>query len=152
MHLGNYLGLVHESEQQLAKSLRKVAVHHADEPDVFQICQLLASWSDQHVEELRPFVKTYSEDKSNEPDRLSRTLFDEPRRGSLALLRDMHDLWLLANEVELCWIVIHQAALALRDKTLQATCEKLSRETKRQTAWLLTRIRQAAPQSLVVAD
>ncbi|MDB5240357.1 MAG: molybdopterin oxidoreductase [Spirosoma sp.] len=151
MHLGNYLGLVHESEQELAEALRKVGAHHADEPDIFQICQLLASWSDQHVQQLKPFIKKYSEDRSSEPDKLSRTLFDEPRKGSLALMRDLHDLWLLSNEVELCWIVIYQAAMALHDKELEATCNELSGQTKRQTAWLLTRIKQSAPQSLIVA-
>ena len=151
MHIGNYLGLVHNSEQKLAEAFKTIADHHGDEPDIMQICQLLGSWSEKHVEALKPFVDRYSEEKNDEPERLTQTLFEEPREGSLALLRDLHDLWLLANEVQLCWIVLDQAAKALRDKELESTCSQLSSQTKRQINWLLTRIKQAAPQSLVVA-
>jgi hypothetical protein len=151
MHIGNYLGLVHNSEQKLAEAFLTIADHHGDEPDIMQTCQLLGSWSQQHVEALKPFIDRYSEEKSDEPERLTQTLFEEPRSGSLALLRDLHDLWLLANEVQLCWIVLDQAAKALRDQELESTCSQLSSQTKRQITWLFTRIKQAAPQALVVA-
>lgn len=151
MHVGNYLGLLHSSEQQLADAFTTIADHHGDEPDIAQTCQLLSSWSREHVQALKPLIDRYSEQKSEEPERLSKTLFEEPRTGSLALLRDLHDLWLLANQVHLCSIVLSQAAKALRDKELEAACENLGGQTKRQIAWLLTRIKQAAPQSLVVA-
>jgi hypothetical protein len=151
MHIGNYLGLVYHSEQQLADALNTIANHHSDEPDILQTCQMLASWSADHVEVIKSLCDRYSQEKSDEPERLSQTLFTEPRSGSLALLRDLHDLWLMANEVDLCWIVLDQAAKALRDQELEATCRHCSQETKRQLAWLLTRIEQAAPQTLVVA-
>ncbi|MCY7335761.1 MAG: hypothetical protein LH613_06045 [Chamaesiphon sp.] len=151
MHIGNYLALIHGSEQQLADALDTIAAHHGDEPDILQTCQLLACWSRQHLELLKPIVDRYSEDKNDEPERLSSTLFDEPRNGSLALLRDLHDLWLLAHEVQLCWTVLIQAAQALRDRELLATCQQCSVDTKRQISWLMTRIKQAAPQALVVA-
>ena len=152
MHVGNYLGLVHNSEQQLADAFEKIANHHGDEPDIYQTCQLLSSWSRQHIQALKPLIDRYSEEKSEEPQRLSQTLFAQPRTGSLALLRDLHDLWLLANEVYLCWIVLSQAAKALRDKELETTCDRLDGQTKQQISWLLTRIKQAAPQTLVVAE
>lgn len=151
MHVGNYLGLVHHSEQQLADAFKTIAEYHGDESDIYQTCLLLSSWSQQHVEALKPFVDRYSEQKSEEPERLTKTLFEEPRSGSLALLRDLHDLWLIANEVSLCWIVLLQAARALRDKELEAVCEKLDGETTRQVSWLMTRIKHVALQTLVVA-
>lgn len=151
MHVGNYLGLVHTSEQQLADALLQVANHHQDEPDIEETCQLLALWSRLHVEQLKPLVERYSEDKSDEPERLNQALFTEPRSGSLALMRDLHDLWLLANEVQLCWMVLDQASKALRDRDLESVCSQCSEQTKRQLTWLLQRIRQAAPQTLVVA-
>ncbi len=112
----------------------------------------MSTWSQQHVQALKPLIDRYQEQKSEEPARLSQTLFSEPRTGSLALLRDLHDLWLLANEVYLCWIVLSQAAKALRDKELETACEQFDRQTKQQIAWLLTRIKQAAPQTLVVSQ
>jgi hypothetical protein len=151
MHVGNYLGLLENSERQLADALMVIAQHHKDEPDVEQTCKLLASWSQQSLEKLKPFIDRYSEAKSDEPERLKQDLFKEPRTGSLALLRDLHDLWLLANEVQLCWTVLDQAAKALRDRDLEAACTQCGAQTKRQVKWLSHRIRQAAPQALVVA-
>lgn len=153
MHIGNYLGLVHESEQQLAKAFQQIAKHHGDEPDICQTCMLLSSWSEAHVKTLKPFVDRYLK-KKHEPERLSQSLFEEPRSGSsgsLALLRDLHDLWLITNEVHLRWVVILQAAKALRDLELEDLCQQLDQQSHRQQAWLLTRIKQAAPQILVVA-
>ena len=151
MHIGNYLALAHHSEEQLAGALRQVADHHHDEPDIEQICKLLASWSTGHVTLLKPFIERYSEEKDDEPERLTQTLFSEPRNGSLALLRDLHDLWLMANEADLCWIVLSQAAQGLHDKELEGTVARCQAETKRQVAFLLTRIKVAAPQTLIAA-
>src|SRR6476620_2118601 len=110
MHMGNYLELVHKSETDLVKAFKMVADEHGDEPDIYETCQLLASWSQQLVEALLPFVKRYAEEKDKEPDRLTNTLFDKPRKGSLGLLRDLHDLWLLASEASLCCILLRQGA------------------------------------------
>ena len=152
MHVGNYLGLIHASEERLVEAMTTVADHHRDEPDIHETCQLLVSWSRTHLEHLRPLVQKYGTHNSPEPDNLERALFQGPRRGSLALLRDLHDLWLMANEVQLCWTVLEQAAQALRDDDLERVCRECSHETKRQIAFFLTRIKQAAPQALVVAS
>ena len=152
MHVGNYVGLLHASEEQLVDAFLAVADHHRDEPDIESTCHLLASWSRQHLQTIKPLIERYNEQKSKEPERLTHALFEGTRKGSLALLRDLHDLWLLANEVSLCWTVLAQAAKALRDTQLQAACAECSKETERQIAFLLTRIKQSAPQSLVVAE
>lgn len=151
MHVGNYLGLLHASEQQLVDALLAVAEHHGDEPDVYQTCQLAAGWSRDAIAALQPLIERYAENKNDEPERLRQALFSGVRTGSLALLRDLHDLWLLASEVQLCLTVLDQAAKALRDAELEAFCMEWSGQTKRQLAWLQTRIKQAAPQALVVA-
>lgn len=152
MHLAHYLGLLENSEKQLTDALEHVARKHRDEPDIEQMCQKLSAWSREHRGRIMPFVAKYSEEQSREPDHLKRDLFAEKRSGSLALLRDLHDLWLLTQEVQLCWTVIQQATLALRDEDLKATGAFCSARTKRQTDWLLGRIKQAAPQALVVAE
>lgn len=152
MHVGNYLGLVHGSEERLVEALTKVAEHHGDEPDIEETCGLLASWSRGHLKHLKPLVRKYSEHRNAEPANLEQALFHGPRQGSLALLRDLHDLWLLANEVQLCWTVLEQAAQALRDDELEQVCQECGQDTKRQINFFLTRIKQAAPQALVVAS
>ncbi|ALW86904.1 molybdopterin oxidoreductase [Hymenobacter sedentarius] len=150
MHLSNYLGLLESSEKQLTDAFEKVSQKHKDEPDIEQMCQKLSAWSREHRGRVMGFVKKYSEEKDSEPKTLKRDLFAEKRSGSLALVRDLHDLWLLTQEVQLCWIVIKQAALALRDEELKAAYEYCNARTKRQTDWLLGRIKQAAPQTLIV--
>jgi hypothetical protein len=152
MHVGNYLGLLHASEQQLVDALLTVAEHHGDEPDIYQTCQLVSSWSQAAIAALKPLIDRYAEEKNEEPERLSQVLFTGPRTGGLALVRDLHDLWLLANEVQLCLGVLAQAAKALRDSELEAFCDRFSQQTKRQITWLHSRIQQAAPQALIVAS
>ncbi|HEY9672685.1 MAG TPA: hypothetical protein V6D11_14665 [Waterburya sp.] len=151
MHVGNYLGILHRSEQDLADAFKTIADHHGEEPDVYNMCKLLASWSEEHVKDIKRLVDHYSEEKSDEPDRLKQSLFEQPRTGSLALVRDLHDLWLLANEIHLCYIILLQAARALRDLEMEKICQQFDEQTDRQILWLLTRIKQAAPQALVVA-
>jgi hypothetical protein len=63
MHVGNYLGLLDSSEQKLIDALIMVADHHGDEPDIYQTCQLLASWSQEALAALKPLIERYSEDK-----------------------------------------------------------------------------------------
>ena len=150
MHLSNYLGLLENSEKQLTDAFETVSKKHKDEPDIEQMCQKLSAWSREHRGRVLGFVKKYSEDGESEPKDLKRVLFSEKRSGSLALVRDLHDLWLLTQEVQLCWTVIRQAALALRDEELKAAYEFCDARTKRQTDWLLGRIKQAAPQTLIV--
>jgi hypothetical protein len=58
---------------------------------------------------------------------------------------------LLANEIHLCYIILLQAARALRDLEMEKICQQFDEQTERQILWLLTRIKQAAPQALVVA-
>ena len=151
MHLGNYLGLLESSEKQLHNAFEHVSKKHRDEPDIEQICAKFSAWSREHRGKVLHFVDKYSEMKSKEPEDLRRDLFSEKRSGSLALLRDLHDLWLLTQEVQLCWTVIHQAALGLRDEDLKATCAYCNARTKRQAEWLFGRIKQASPQTLLVA-
>ncbi|MBE3009600.1 hypothetical protein IL992_10380 [Microbispora sp. NEAU-D428] len=70
--------------------------------------------------------------------------------GGLALLRDLHGLYLLATECDLSWSVVAQAARGLRDDELLDLARHCAAETAVQLLWLRTRMRQAAPQVLVV--
>jgi hypothetical protein len=152
MHIGHYIELAHKAHQDFAKALQKVAQHHGKEPDIVGNCTQLASWSNRMALDLAPFLEIYGKEKDKEPDRLMSILFVKPRTGSLALLRDLHDLWLMSNEAELCCLVLKQAASGLRDKQLLTVINTMEQQSKRQTAWLLTRIKSAAPQTLIAAS
>jgi hypothetical protein len=86
----------------------------------------------------------------SEASRVKKSLFKGPRSGGFGLVRDLHDLFLWVTEAHLGWMILLQAAQALRDKGLIAACTKLGAETEGQRSWLQTRIKQAAPQALLV--
>jgi len=151
MHIGLYLKMVRDSERQLAEAFVTVAKHHQQEPDMEELCRLLACWSRVKAQSAERFIHKYGEERDREPARLYSNLFQGPRRGGLALLRDLHDLWLLGTEVDICWTLLRQAAQALRDRDFVETCEHNQYQTHRQLSWLETRSKQAAPQSLIAA-
>jgi len=152
MHIGNYINMVHKGQENLAQAFMKVGNHHGEEPDIKATCTLLARWSHQMTAEIKPFAEKYGESKSREPDRLVRKLFEAPREGAMALLRDLQDLWLLAQEAELAGIILEQAAFGLRDAALIAVCNDVNAYAKRQSSWLLTRMKSVATQTLIVAE
>ena len=152
MHLAHYLGLLRRSEQALAKAFREVADGHGDEPDVVHTCQKLAKECDAHADRLEPFANRYGEDAPAEPERLHSELFRGTRTGGLGLLRDLHDLYLMACETDMAWTLIGQGAQGARDTDLLDVVHDCESETAVQLKWLSTRMKQAAPQALVVSD
>ncbi|QDV34401.1 molybdopterin oxidoreductase family protein [Tautonia plasticadhaerens] len=148
--LGDYIGMVLTSEEALAEAFERVGGRHDIEPGMKTLCDLLASWSRSHVEALGPVVERYSSRREAEPRRLADALFRGDRSGGLGLLRDLHDLWLLANESHVSWEVLRQVSLGLRDEELKAICGRCGAQNDRQIAWLRTRIDQVAPQALIV--
>lgn len=151
MQLAHYLGLLHRSQLSLAGALEEVADHHGDEPDVRHECRLFASRAQAHASELSPFVRRYGEDADDEPDRLHSDLFGGAREGGLGLLRDLHDLYLMATEADISWTLIGQAAQGARDAELLDVVHRCEEDTSVLLRWLKTRMKQAAPQALVVS-
>jgi hypothetical protein len=151
MHLAHYLVLMHRAETALEQAYREVADAHADEPDVHQICGRLAQQCAQHTSRLQPFADRYREHAPDEPERLHGQLFTGARGGPLGLLRDLQDLYLMACQSDICWTVIGQAAQGARDNDLLTLVHDSEAQTALQLAWLRTRMKQAAPQALVVS-
>jgi hypothetical protein len=152
MQLPTYLGLLRHAEGALADAFDQIGAAHGDEPDVEHLCKLLAEQARSHVERLKPAVDQYGEHAENEPDRLKAAEFSGSRSGAVGLLRDLQDLYALASFVDVTWTVIAQAAQGLRDQELLSTASSCQAETGKQLAWLTTRIKQAAPQALIVAS
>jgi hypothetical protein len=151
MHLAIYLGLLHKAEVHLADAFRQVGDAHAAEPDVYHVCRTLAGQCARHAERLRPFAERYGEEAPEEPDRLHSELFKGTRSGGLGLLRDLQDVYLMATDCDIAWTMIGQAAQAARDTDLVEVVNACEGETATQLKWLKTRMKQAAPQALVVA-
>jgi ferritin-like metal-binding protein YciE len=152
MNVAQYISLVYRAEQKLADAFERVAMQHSLEPDVLQLCKKFTTWCLDHVENIKKLTDRYGDEKDDEPEDIYDALFDKPRMGAMGLLRDLHGLWLLANEVKVCWTILNQAAQALRDEELEMSCLQFGEQTNRQIAWLLTKIKQSAAQVLVVAE
>jgi hypothetical protein len=150
-HIAHYLGLLHKAQANLAAAFREVADGHPEEVDVVHTCNRLAQECDRHAEQLAPFVERYGEDPPEEPDRLHSEIFKGSRSGGLGLLRDLQDLYLMAAECDISWTLVGQAAQGLRDDDLLEVVQSNEQGTALQLKWLRTRMKQAAPQALVVA-
>jgi hypothetical protein len=151
VHLAHYLGLLHQAQVNLAAAFREVGEAHMDESDVYHLCGVLAGQCDAHAERLHPFAERYGEDAPDEPDRLHSELFKGTREGGLGLLRDLHDLYLMATECDMAWTLVGQAAQGIRDTDLFDVVQRCEGETAAQLQWLESRMKEAAPQALVVA-
>jgi hypothetical protein len=151
MMLPVYLGMLHGGERVLGESLRTLGDGHADEPDVYEATLILAQQSDEHVRRLQAAVDRYGEQPDDEPDRLHAVALPEPRTGPLGLLRDLQDVHLVATLVDSTYTLVKQAALALRDEELLSAISSCEGETGVQLDWLAMRMKQAAPQALLVA-
>src|SRR3954453_3144937 len=151
MHLAHYLGLLHHAQCELARAFREVGEGCEDEADVTFLCRKLARQCDAYAEELAPFAKRYGEDATDEPERLHSELFSGAREGPIGLLRDLQDLYLMACECDVTWTLVGQAAEGARDEDLLGVVQRSEGETSIQMKWLKTRMKQAAPQALVVA-
>lgn len=74
------------------------------------------------------------------------------RSGPLALLLGLQYLYAQASYVNITWILAKQAALASHDQVLREITSSAEADTDQQLTWMITRMKQAAPQALLVAD
>jgi hypothetical protein len=153
MKLPVYIGLLDEAEATLANSFRVVAHGHGEEPDVHFLLETLAGQCDAHREALKPVIERYGEDtEGDEEHRLTANGVREVRSGPLALLLDLQDLYVLVNHIDVTWMMVGQAAKGDRDGQLLDIVARCEGDTELQIRWLKTRMKQAAPQALLVAE
>ena len=139
MHLANYLEYLRKAESNLAQGFRGVGEGHKEEVDIFHTADTPARQCEAHAEKLAPFCERYGKDETTEPDRLYHELFGGARSGGLGLLRDLQDLYLMANACDISWTMIGQGA---RDEDLRGVVEACESQTAVQIRWLMTRIRR----------
>jgi anaerobic selenocysteine-containing dehydrogenase len=150
VHLADYIGLLLASEERLAHGWEALRGSHPTTPDIGMQGALFIGWSRENAAALRPHVKIYGARQGSEPEALGGT--PPPRRAQnpLGLLRDLTDLWLMVNESAALVAALLQGARARLDRDLERDLSAIEGRNERQRAWLLGRIRQAAPQTLAV--
>ncbi|OHV06557.1 hypothetical protein BKN37_01640 [Mycobacterium talmoniae] len=152
MYLTTYLTLLHGAENMLAESYRQVASGHQLDFDVYYMCQSFARECDAHGSALVASVERYAHVVEPEPERLHPKGLTATRGGPVGLLRDLQDLYQLANLVDITWTLVGQAAHGARDRDLIAQVNHCGRQISVQVSWLRMRMKAEAPQALLVGS
>lgn len=163
MRIGQSLQQLAKAELHLAEEYEKVGQRQAAEHDVYHTCRTLQRQCLDHAARIAPLASRYDASSpvgdEDEDDwggmvaamrqRMSEMLARRPASG-LVLLRDLRQLYHLAQEVSLDWTAIGQAAQAVRDAELLDVTTALHEQTLTQIKWIKTKLKETAPQVLVV--
>lgn len=162
--LGLLLGELHQAETDLAAEFREVADRQAADHGTSSVCRILAGQCDRHAGRIHDLAGRFGKDLP-EPRRpgpvasaagalrqwTSERIGRHPGAG-LLLLRDLRQLYLMAQAVDVHLVMLGQAAQAVRDRELLEAVTGMHQETATQIGWVSTRLKEAAPQVLAVAD
>ena len=159
MKLDKAITDVQSAEADLAKELRTIGERHAVEHDLYHLGHTLAKQCSDHLRLLAPFADRYGatprEDGVAESPGLLETLrhksselLSRSEMSGILLLRDLRNLYLSAQEAEIAWVILAQAAQAVRDHELLQVASLCHEEAEARGKWLRTRIKESAPQVL----
>ena len=153
---------VQDAEAGIAKRLRAVGERHAAEHDLYHLGHTLARQCEEHLQRLAPFADRYGASGAagtvaESPGvietvrRKSSELLGRSEASGLLLLKDLRALYLSAQEAEIAWVILIQAAKAARDAELLDTATSCHQDAETRGKWLRTRIKEASPQILASA-
>jgi hypothetical protein len=160
MRIGTVLKDLHHDENELVRTLERLADRHRADHEVFHLGRDLATWSVGHVREIAEIAGEFGEQLDPVADE-NPTVVDEARRWmservgrspqtELLLVRDLRDVYLQASGVLTDWEMIGQAAQAIVHDRLLELANRCQAETKRQAAWANAKIKESSTQALVV--
>jgi len=149
MKIGTALRDLHASEGDLARALRRLAAEHPEEHEVFHVARDLAGWSEEHVRGVAEAARAYGEElgatAGEAPDQLSPA---PASADGLELVRDLRRVAMRAYGVSTEWVMVAQAAQAVRDQDLLTLCDRCHPGTLRQVRWANATIKVLSPQTL----
>lgn len=159
MKLGLALKQVGSAEDELSSELLKVGDRHAADQEIHHTAHRLAEEGALLVARLQPFGERY-DTQLDDVDADSPSVLERMREASgkllgrseasgLLLLRDLRELWLAAQAVEISWVILAQCAQAARDSELLELATEGHELAEIRGKWIRTHIKQLAPQALV---
>ena len=160
MKLDKAIDLVTEAEEDLADELAKLAGRHATEHDVYHLGHELAERSREHLARLTPFAAELGTDEPGRGTgaaaggagdtlrRVTATVLGRSEATGMMLLLDLRDAYLVAQRVEISWVILLQAARAARHAALEKVVTSCHEEAEGTARWLRTHIKVSAPQVL----
>lgn len=149
-YLADYIGLLVTNEDRLILGWEKLRNAHPMTPDIGMQSMLFTTWSSENAAAIRPHAIRYGGQRDGGPEASDKAFSIGRPQSGFGLLRDLQDLWLMVNESTVSVAVLIQGARALDDRELEKDLRAVESRNERQRTWLLTRIRQAAPQTLAV--
>lgn len=156
MKLDEAIDGVQQAEADLADRLRTVGERHAAEHDLYHLGHMLAGQCAEHVRRLAPFAERYgARGREVHPDspgpleslrHKGAELLGRSTASGALLLRDLRELYLSAQAAEIAWVMLIQAAQAVRDADLLAAATPCHAETETCAKWVRSRIKEVSPQ------
>jgi len=150
------LGMLAAGERECIETLRLLAEHHPDEADVVHTVTWMIPEAERRVAALGALLGGGADVGNRGPleraagwarERIGAVAGSSPRSGPM-LVAELRDGYGEVQQVWLDWTIARQLAMASRDAELLALCETSLTETARRAKWLLTLVKQAAPQAL----
>ena len=150
-HIANYLVRTEIAEKALTAGFQKIKNEHALETDVVEMCEKFIQWSNRHLEATRKLLPQFQEVPVTESAEHPNSLLENLQIGSFGLLQDLHAISILIHDAQMCWVVLLQGSKALRNIEMETICLECEADCKAEATWLSTKMKNAAPQALVVA-
>ena len=162
MKIGLAIEQVADAERELARALFEVGERHKADHDVFHVSKTLADNEQAHIEALAEHGGRYdaaidgeAEESRGERGPIhqmvekSAELVGSRPEPALLLLGDLRQIYLLAAEASINWVMLAQGAQAAKDTNLLETVSRCHDETLQTLKWAAYRVKTAAPQALV---
>lgn len=149
-HVADYLLLAVGAHAQLAEACEKVSRMHLYDHEARVGLASAARMAADGGGALKALAARYGEASAAEPRHLMPAVFPVARSGAFGLLRDFHDLLVMASEADVAVLVLERAGKALCDEALVAACERARVDLDRQKAWLACQVSRRAAQTLIV--
>jgi hypothetical protein len=158
--IGEAIGEVHSSTVALAKELRTAAEGHPSDHALYHVGRMLADRCQGTADTLEPFADRYGEPLNGSQGQgllgsisthIRREASSLKGRGDATGLLLLGDLRHLANEAhgaQIDWTILRQGASVARDEALRDAATVGQDEMRRVVQWLMTRIKESAPQIL----
>ncbi|OPC79681.1 hypothetical protein B4N89_00825 [Embleya scabrispora] len=159
MRIGLVLRELQHDEQKLAYELLRASERHRVDHEIHHLGRDLARWSQRHVRDIADIGDRFGVDLDPRPtgepalSKLVREkaggLVGRHTDASLLMLRDLRGIHVQASGVSVDWVMIAQAAQALRDTELLDLAQRCHPDTLRQLRWANAKLEESCTQILV---
>jgi hypothetical protein len=114
-------------------------------------CRMMAQSSGHGLDAVDQLREVFGGGRARPVNLVGQALFHGLRSGGVGLIRDLHDLTLLANQSLLSWTALYQGLRARHDTAAEAISEASIRQLELEISRLTTEIKDAAPQALTIS-